>query len=71
MQLIRIELLRTPAKLHALQLRQQMLQPIILRPYLVALSDRGITLRPRRHEQRLRRFDLGWKLIRALAHARI
>ena len=33
--------------------------------YLLALSDRGVTLRPRRHEQRLQCFDLGWKLIRA------
>jgi hypothetical protein len=68
-QLLGIELLRTPAKLRALQLAQEMPQAVILRQGLVALGDRGVTLRTRRRDQRLQRFNIGWKLIRALAHA--
>jgi hypothetical protein len=44
-------------------------QAVILRQGLVALGDRGVTLRTRRRDQRLQRFNIGWKLIRALAHA--
>jgi hypothetical protein len=47
MQLIRIELLRTSAKLHALQLMQQMLQPIILRPSQVRGSNHRCSHGPR------------------------
>jgi hypothetical protein len=45
MQLILIELLRAVAKLGALQLVQQMLQPIILRQQVIAFCQRGIPLR--------------------------
>ena len=69
-QLLGIELLRTPAKLRALQLMQQMPQAINLRQRLVALGEGGITLRMRRREQRMQRFDIGRKLIYGLAHAR-
>ena len=69
-QLLGIELLRTAAKLRALQLAQQMPQAVILRQGMVALHDRGVTLRPRRREQRMQGCDIGWKLIGALAHAR-
>jgi len=36
---------------------------------LCAFGDRGVTLRARRRQHRLQRGDIGWKLIRALAHA--
>ena len=62
-QLLGIELLRTPAELRALQLAQQMPQAIVLRQRLVALRDRGVTLRTRRREQRMQRVDVGWKLM--------
>ena len=69
-QLVRIELLRTPAKLRALQLAQQMLQAINLRQRLVALGDRGVALRARRRKQRLQRFDIGRQLIGAVSLTR-
>jgi hypothetical protein len=75
-ELVRIKLLRTPAKLHALQLVQQMLQATVLRLHViallachVALDQRSITFRSRCHEQRSQRFDIGRQLIGALAHA--
>ena len=40
-ELVRIELLRPTAELHALQLTQEMLQAIDLRQRLVALGERG------------------------------
>jgi hypothetical protein len=43
--------------LRALQLAQQMPQPVILRQRPVALGDRGVTFGPRRRQQRLQRFD--------------
>ena len=69
-QLLWIELLRPPPKLHAPQLLQEVLQAVVLRQHLVALGNRRVTLRPRRHDQRSQRFNLGGKLIRVLAHAR-
>jgi hypothetical protein len=51
-ELIRIELLRTPAELHALQLMQKVLQAVVLCEDLVALRDRGIALSTRRGKQR-------------------
>ena len=68
-QLLGIELLRTAAELRALQLAQQMPQAVVLRQRLVALGDRGVTLRARRREQRMQGFDIGWKLRCDLAHA--
>jgi hypothetical protein len=69
MQLVRIELLRAAAKLGALQLVQQMLQSVILRLQVIALCNRGVSLRTRLREQRLQRCDVGWRLISALALA--
>jgi hypothetical protein len=69
MQLILIELLRAAAKLGALQLVQQMLQPIILRQQVIAFCQRGIPLRARLRKQRLQRCDIGSRLIGTLAHA--
>jgi hypothetical protein len=70
LQLLRIELLRAAAELSTLQLAQKMPQAVILRQCLVALCNRGVTLRTRHRDQRMQRFDIGWKLICALAHAR-
>ncbi len=53
LQLLGVKLLRTPAKLRALQLAQQMPQAIDLRQRLVALDERRITLRTRRRDQRM------------------
>src|SRR5208337_3590246 len=69
-QLLGIELLRTPAELRTLQLAQEMPQAINLRQRLVALRDRGVTLRMRRRDQCMQRFNVGRKLRRNLAHAR-
>ena len=69
-QLLGIELLRTAAKLRALQLAQKMAQPIILRQCLVALDNRGITLGTRCHEERLQRVDVHRQLRCGVAHAR-
>jgi hypothetical protein len=68
LQLLGVKLLRTPAKLRALQLAQQMPQAIDLRQRMVALDERRITLRTRRRDQRMERFDIGRKLICDLAH---
>ena len=69
-QLLGIKLLRTAAELRALQLAQQMPQAINLRPRLVALGERSVTLRTRRCEERLQRFDIHGQLRCDLAHAR-
>jgi hypothetical protein len=69
-QLLGIELLGPPAELRALQLAQQMPQAINLRQRLVALRDRGVTLRTRRHDQRMQHVNIGRKLMGDLAHAR-
>jgi hypothetical protein len=61
-ELIRVELLRAPAKLRPLQLVQEMPQALILRQGLIALHDRGVTLRKRRRKPRLQHFDIGPKL---------
>ena len=42
----------------------------ILRQRLVALRNRGVPLRERRRQPRLQRCDVGWRLIRDLAHVR-
>ena len=69
LQLVRIELLRPAAKLHALQLMQQVLQAVILRQHLVTLGNRRIALRTCRNKERLQRRDISGKLICTLAHA--
>lgn len=46
-ELVCVEFLRPPAKLHAPQLLQEMLQAVILRQRLVALSNGGIARRNR------------------------
>ena len=56
-------------KLHALQLVQQMLQAIIVRPHVVAFGDRSIPLRARLRKKRLQHRDVGWQLIGTFAHA--
>ena len=68
-ELLGIELLRPPAELRTLQLAQQMPQTIKLGRRLVALGERGITLRPRRREERLQRFDIHRQLRCGVAHA--
>jgi hypothetical protein len=68
-QLLGIELLRTPAELRTLQLAQQMPQAINLRKGMIALYDRGVTLRTRRRDQHMQRIDIRRKLC-DLAHAR-
>ena len=67
--LLGIEPLRTPAELRTSQLPQQVPQPINLRQRAVTLGERGVTLRTRRRNQRMQRFDVGRKLICNLAHA--
>ena len=62
LHLVRIEFLRPAAKLHSLQLMQQVLEA-------VTRGDRRIALAARRNEERLQRRDISWKLICALAHA--
>jgi hypothetical protein len=57
-QLIGIKLLRAPAELRALQLTQEVPQAVILRQRLVALGDRGVTLRTCRRQQRMQRFNV-------------
>ena len=57
-QLLGIELLRTPAELRTLQLAQQMPQAINLRKGMIALYDRGVTLRTRRRDQHMQRIDI-------------
>jgi len=69
-ELLGIELLRAAAELRALQLAQQMPQPVILRQRPVALGDRGVTLGPPRRQQRLQRFDIHRQLRCGVAHAR-
>ena len=69
-QLLRIELLRAATELCALQLAQQMPQPIVLRQRLVARRDRRVALGARRREQGLQRLDVGRKLIGDVAHVR-
>jgi hypothetical protein len=69
LQLVRIELLRPAAKLHALQLMQQVLQAVILRQHLVTLGNRRIALCACRNKERLQRRDISGKLVCALAHA--
>ena len=61
-QLLRIELFRAAAELRALQLAQEVAQPIHLRQrvvafgdYRVALCDRRVALCARRRYQRLQR----------------
>jgi len=61
-ELVRVELLRPTAELHALQLTQEMLQAINLRQRLVAFGERG-------RKPRLQLGDFDRRLIRALAHA--
>jgi hypothetical protein len=69
-QLLGIELLRTPSELRTLQLPQEMPQAIDLRQRVVALGDRGVTLRMRSRYQRMQHLDVGRKLMCDLAHAR-
>ena len=68
-KLIRVELLRLAAKLHALQFVQQVLQAVILRQHLVALGNRRIPLRKRHRKPRLQHGDIGRQLICVLTHA--
>jgi hypothetical protein len=70
MQLVRIELLRAAAKLGALQLVEQMLQPVVLRLQVIAFGPRGIALGVRLRKQRLQHGDIGRRRIGTLAHAR-
>jgi hypothetical protein len=70
MKLLRVEPLRTPAELRTLQLMKEMPQAVILQQRLVALGNRGVTLGPRRREQRLQRFDIRGQLRCRVAHAR-
>jgi hypothetical protein len=58
MKLLRVEPLRTPAELRTLQLAQQMPQAINLRKGMIALYDRGVTLRTRRRDQHMQRIDI-------------
>jgi len=55
--------------LRPLQLVQEMPQALILQQGLIALHDRGVTLRKRRRKPRLQHFDIGRKLRCGLAHA--
>jgi hypothetical protein len=55
--------------LRTLQLPQEMPQAVDLRQCLVALRDRDVTLRTRRRDQRVQRFDVGPKLMCVVAHA--
>jgi hypothetical protein len=68
-ELVRIELLGTAAKLHALQLMQKTPETIILRPRLITLRNGGVAFGERRRKPRLQLCDIGWRLIGALAHA--
>ena len=64
-ELVGIELFRTPAELHPLQLADQVAQPVVLPGELVALIRKarllgplGIALGPRRQHQRAQRRDV-------------
>src|SRR5260370_4094602 len=52
-ELVWIELLGTAAKLHALQLTQQMQQAIVLRQRLIARRNGGVALGERRRKPRV------------------
>ena len=52
-QLVGIELLRAFAEVRTLQLAKQMAQAIDLRKRAVAFGYRSVTLRTRRHHQRM------------------
>jgi hypothetical protein len=81
-QLLRIELLRAAAELRALQLPQEVAQPVHLRQRVVALGDRSVALcdrsvalcdrsvalRARRCHQRLQRVDIGRKQVCDVVH---
>jgi hypothetical protein len=67
-QLLRIELLRAAAELRALQLPQEVAQPVHLRQRVVALRDRSVALRACHRHQRLQRVDIGGKLICDVVH---
>ena len=69
-ELVRVELLGAAAELRTLQLAQEVPQPIHLRQRLVALGDRSVALGACRHNQRLQRLGVGWKLICDVAHDR-
>jgi len=58
LQLVGIEPFRAPAKLHALQLAQQMPQPIVLLGQPIALSPRRVTLGDHTVQQAAQRFDV-------------
>ena len=68
-ELVWIELLGTATKLHALQLMQEMQQAIVLRQRFIARRNGGVALGERRRKPRLQRGDIGWRLIRPVAHA--
>jgi hypothetical protein len=68
-ELVRIELLGLAPELHSLKLAQKMREAIVLPERRVALDDRGIPLRERRSQPRLKRVDVGRGLIRGGAHA--
>ena len=55
LQLVLGQLLRAPAELHALQLAQQVLQPLVPRRQGVALGYRVVPLCPCRQQQRAQR----------------
>jgi hypothetical protein len=67
-ELVRIELLGAAAKLHALQLMQEMQQAVVPRQRLVARRKRSVALGERRRKPRLQLGDVGQRMIRALAH---
>lgn len=58
-ELVRIELLGTLTKLHALQLTQEMQQAIVSRQRFIARRDSGVTLGKRRSKPRLQLGDIG------------
>jgi len=80
-ELVRVELLGTGTKVHAPQLLQEMLKPVILRPHFVPLCDGGIPVRDRsiplrdggvalgghHRKPRLQHLDFDGKLIRTHA----
>lgn len=70
MQLVRIELLRAAAKLGALQLMEQMLQPVVLRLQVIAFGPRSAALGARLRKHRLQHGDIGRRRIGTFAHAR-
>ena len=69
LQLVGIEPLRAAPEAGALQLTQEMAQPVVLLHRLIARRDRGIALRQYGSNQRAQRLDVVGNWFGGVAHA--